>query len=153
MHSAPGMTQPPKPVRAAPAEDERETVVVDGSNVAHAVEGEGARLEHLRVVCDKLEEEGYRPLVLVDARLRHTIDDTAGYEAMVEKGRIRQAPAGTDADYFILSFARELEARVVSNDRFRDREKAFPDVTERLIRFMVVEGEVVLERRTHRRAG
>ena len=89
---------------------------------------------------------------MVDAKLRHTIDDPKGYEAMVEEGRIRQAPAGTDADWFILSFARELDARVVSNDRFRDLEATFPEVGERLVRFMVVEGEVVLERRTHRRA-
>lgn len=132
-------------------QDEREVVVVDGSNVAYAVEGRGARLENIRAVCRKLEEEGYRPLVLVDARLRHTIDDPTGYEALVEQGRIRQAPAGTDADYFILSFARELDARVVSNDRFRSREDAFPDVIERVIRFMVVDEEVVLERRTQRR--
>ena len=133
-------------------DDEREITVVDGSNVAYAVEGEGPRLEHIRVVCRKLEEEGYRPVVVVDAKLRHTIDDPAGYEAMVEEGRIRQAPAGTDADYFILSFARELDARVVSNDRYRDRASAFPEVADRLIRFMVVEDEVVLERRTQRRA-
>ena len=135
------------------APDDREVAVVDGSNVAHAVEGQGPRLEHIRVVCRKLEEEGYRPVVMVDARLRHTIDDPDGYEAMVAEGRIRQAPAGTDADYFILSFAREFDARVVSNDRFRDRESSFPDLSDRLIRFMVVEDEVVLERRTHRRAG
>lgn len=134
-------------------DDEREITVVDGSNVAYAVEGEGPRLEHIRVVCRKLEEEGYRPVVVVDAKLRHTIDDPGGYEAMVEEGRIRQAPAGTDADYFILSFARELDARVVSNDRYRDRASAFPEVADRLIRFMVVEDEVVLERRTQRRAG
>ena len=135
------------------SDDEKEIAVVDGSNVAYAVEGEGPRLEHIRVVCRKLEEEGYRTVVFVDARLRHTIDDGDGYERMVDEGRIRQAPAGTDADYFILSFAREFDARVVSNDRFRDRESAFPDVADRLIRFMVVDGEVVLERRTHRRAG
>jgi hypothetical protein len=132
---------------------EREVVVVDGSNVAYAVEGEGPRLANILAVCSKLKEEGLRPLVLVDARLRHTIDDQAGYEEMVEAGRIRQAPAGTDADYFILSFARELDARVVSNDRFRDRESGFPDISERLIRFMVVDGEVVLERRANRRPG
>jgi hypothetical protein len=71
---------------------------------------------------------------------------------MVEEGTIRQAPAGTDADYFILSFARELEASIVSNDRFRDRQKAFPEAASRLIRYMVVKGEVVLERRMGRRA-
>jgi hypothetical protein len=71
---------------------------------------------------------------------------------MVENGTIRQAPAGTDADYFILSFARELDAVVVSNDRFKDRIEAFPEARERVIRYMIVNDEVVFERRTNRRA-
>jgi hypothetical protein len=70
---------------------------------------------------------------------------------MVDDGSIKQAPAGTDADYFILSFARELDASIVSNDRFRDRQKVFPEAAKRLIRYMVVKGEVVLERRVGRR--
>jgi hypothetical protein len=130
--------------------DEREVAVVDGSNVAHAEKG-GARLANIQAVCAKLEAEGLRPVVLVDASLRHSIDDGDGYEAMVEAGGIRQAPAGTDADYFILSFARELGARVVSNDRFRERASAFPEVMDRVIRFMIVDGEVVFERRGRRR--
>jgi hypothetical protein len=69
----------------------------------------------------------------------------------VEEGALKQAPAGTDADYFILSFARELDAAVVSNDRYRDRLSAFPEARDRVIRFMIVAGEVVLERRTKRR--
>lgn len=123
-------------------------VLVDGSNVAHSSEGERALLGNITAVCDKLREEGYEPVVVVDAALRHQIDDRGGYERMVDAGSIRQAPAGTDADYFILSFARELDASIVSNDRFRDRQKAFPDAAKRLIRYMVVKGEVVLERRT-----
>ena len=123
-------------------------VLVDGSNVAHSSEGDQGLLANITLVCDKLREEGYEPLVLVDAALRHQIDDRAGYERMVDAGAIRQAPAGTDADYFILSFARELDASIVSNDRFRDRQKAFPDAAARLIRYMVVKDEVVLERRT-----
>ena len=129
----------------------RTTVLVDGSNVAHSTEGEKARLSNITAVCDKLREEGYEPLVLVDAALRHQVDDRAAYERMVESGEIRQAPAGTDADYFILAFARELDASIVSNDRYRDRQKAFPDAAKRLIKFMVVKGEVVLERRTGHR--
>jgi hypothetical protein len=123
-------------------------VLVDGSNVAHSSEGERALLGNINAVCNKLRDEGYEPVVVVDAALRHQIDDRGGYERMVEQGAIRQAPAGTDADYFILSFARELDASIVSNDRFRDRQKAFPDAAKRLIRYMVVKGEVVLERRT-----
>jgi hypothetical protein len=123
-------------------------VLVDGSNVAHSSEGEQGRLANITLVCDKLREEGYESLVLVDAALRHQIDDRAEYERLVDAGTIRQAPAGTDADYFILSFARELDASIVSNDRFRDRQKAFPDAARRLIRYMIVKEEVVLERRT-----
>jgi hypothetical protein len=129
----------------------RTIVLVDGSNVAHSCEGERAQLANILAVCDRLREEGYEPLILVDAALRHQIDDRTAYERLVEEGEIRQAPAGTDADYFILSFARELDASIVSNDRYRDRQKAFPDAAKRLIKFMVMKGEVVLERRTGRR--
>jgi hypothetical protein len=131
--------------------DREQVAIVDGSNVARSTEQGEARLENIRLVCRKLEEEGYSPVVVVDAALRHQIDLEAEYEAMVGEGRIRQAPAGTDADYFILSFARELEAAIVSNDRFRDRSGDFPEVIDRAIRYMIVNGEVVFERRTKRR--
>jgi hypothetical protein len=131
--------------------EESRIALVDGSNVAHSSEGEKARLRNISLVCEKLLEEGLEPIVVADAARRHQIDDTALYERMVEDGRIRQAPAGTDADYFILSFARELDASIVSNDRFRDRSEAFPDARDRAIRYMILNDEVVLERRTRRR--
>ena len=131
--------------------EEARVAIVDGSNVAHATEGDSARLANIRLVCDKLREEGYEPVVVVDAALRHQIDDEHAYEDMVEAGAIKQAPAGTDADYFILSFARELDAVVVSNDRYKDRLAAFPEARERVMRFMIVNDEVVFERRTNRR--
>ena len=130
---------------------EKQLAIVDASNVAHSSEGEQAVLDNIRLVCDKLIEEGYEHIVVADAALRHQIDEPAKFEEMVDSGKIRQAPAGTDADYFILSFARELDAAVVSNDRFKDRQKAFPEARERAIRFMILGGEVVFERRTHRR--
>lgn len=131
--------------------EEPQVALVDGSNVAWATEGEQARWENIVLVCDKLREDGMEPIVVVDAALRHRIDRPDDYEKGVEEGTIRQAPAGTDADYFILSFARELDAAVVSNDRFRDLQKSFPEATERVIRFMIVAGEVVLERRARPR--
>lgn len=132
-------------------EADRKVAIIDGSNVAHATEGEHPRLENVVLVRAKMLEDGFEPVVVVDAALRHQVDDRTGYEKMVEDGTVKQAPAGTDADYFILSFARELDAVVVSNDRYRDREKAFPEARDRVIRFMIVAGEVVLERRTKRR--
>lgn len=136
---------------AGKKDDERPIAIVDGSNVAHSTEGGGPRLENIVLVCRKLDAEGYDPIVVADAALRHQIDDRDGFEARVGEGRIKQAPAGTDADYFILAFARELDAAVVSNDRFRDRAEAFPEARERTIRYMIVEDEVVFERRNKRR--
>jgi hypothetical protein len=133
------------------AEADRQIALVDGSNVAYSTERDRPVLANITLVCDRLEAEGYQPIVVVDAALRHQIDARDAYEQMVEDGKIKQAPAGTDADYFILAFARELDAAVVSNDRFRDREKAFPEARDRVIRYMIVEGEVVFERRTQRR--
>ena len=105
----------------------RKVVLVDGSNVAHSTEGDKPLVANLLAVRDKLKEEGFDPIIMADAALRHQIDDAKVYEDMIESGSVRQAPAGTDADYFILTFAREL------------------------IRYMIVNDEVVLERRTHRR--
>lgn len=126
-------------------------VLVDGSNVAHSTEGSPAQVANLVAIRGKLIDEGLEPIIVADAALRHQIDDAQAYERMIDEGQVRQAPAGTDADYFILSFARELNASVVSNDRFRDRIKQFPEVRDRVIRYMILQDEVVLERRTHRR--
>jgi hypothetical protein len=127
-------------------------VIIDASNVAHATERVAPQLTNVRLVRDHLTQEGLTPILVADAALRHQIDDPDGYEALVKAGEIQQAPAGTDADYFILTFARELNAAVLSNDRFKDRIMKFPDVRDRIIRYMIVAGEVVLERRNKRRA-
>lgn len=145
-----------RPNATRPAEvgprPQSERVIVDASNVAHSTEKDSARLTNVRLVRDRLTEDGLTPILVADAALRHQIDDLEGYEALVKAGDIKQAPAGTDADYFILTFARELDASVLSNDRFKDRISHFPDVKNRIIRYMIVAGEVVLERRTKRRA-
>ena len=133
-----------------PPVDER-LVLIDGSNVAHSSEGEKARLANIILIEEKIREDGMEPIIVADAALRHQIDRRGDYEKLVDDGKIKQAPAGTDADYFILSFARELGASIVSNDRYRDRIARYPEVEERIIRYMIVADEVVLERRGRRR--
>jgi hypothetical protein len=144
----------PKPVPPKPEalrENHSRVVLVDGANVAFSSEGEQGVLKNILSVRDRLAAEGFEPVVVVDAALRYKIDDEAGYERLVDQGVIKQAPAGTDADYFILSFAEELNASVVSNDRFKDRIKQYPALRKRLIKYMIVQGEVIFEKRTGRR--
>lgn len=129
----------------------RPKALIDGSNVAHATEGEAPRLANILLVRDRLVDEGFEPLIVADAALRHQIDEPAHYEQLVADGTIHQAPAGTDADYFLLSFAKELDATLVSNDRFRDRSQQFASVRRQLVRYMILADEVVFERRSERR--
>ena len=56
-------------------QDTTPIVLVDGSNVAHSSEAEQPSLADIVAVCDKLRGEGYEPVVVVDAALRHQIDD------------------------------------------------------------------------------
>jgi hypothetical protein len=140
----------PRP-RSTERQERSGKALVDGSNVAHSSEGGEGRLRNIELVVEKLREDGLEPIVVSDAALRYQIDETAKYETLIDEGHIRQAPAGTDADDVILSFARELDAHIVSNDRFRDRLESFPDAHERIIRFMIVEDEVVFEKRNRPR--
>ena len=120
--ASPPIDEAAKPLREQP---ESNIVLVDGSNVAHSTEGTKPMFANLLIVRDKLKEEGLEPIIMADAALRHQIDDPRQYEQMIESGAIRQAPAGTDADYFILAFARELNASIVSNDRFATARRSF----------------------------
>jgi hypothetical protein len=121
-------------------------VVVDGANVAYAERSENGdpRVSNLVAIDQVLKGKGYDPTVIVDASLRHEIDDPQQLEGLLDEPSYRQAPAGADADYFILETADRLEAYVVSNDEFEDRRAEYPWLPERRGPFMVVHGEVEL---------
>lgn len=120
--------------------------VVDGSNIAHGSRTSDGkpRVANLTAVCDALEAEGFDVTVIVDAALFHQVDDPAALDMLIDRGVIHQAPAGTDADYFILSYADEIRAIVVSNDRYRDRRDDFPWLEERRVPLMIINEHVEL---------
>jgi hypothetical protein len=55
---------------------------------------------------------------------------------------INQAPAGTDADFFVLETARREDARIVTDDRYQDYADRFPHSDERRTPVMIVDGMV-----------
>lgn len=119
--------------------------VVDGANVAHSAPSDGdPRISNIVAMRKALIDEGYDPVIVVDATLRHEIDDPEQLEALLDSEKIRQAPAGTDADYFVLEIADGNDAVVISNDLFEDYEDEYPWIEQRRIPFMIVRGEVHL---------
>lgn len=121
-------------------------IVVDGSNVAWEQQtDEGVpRVSNVVAVERALRERGYEPLVIIDATLRHQVDDPDQLEGLVDGGRLLQAPAGTEADYFVLVTARQQDAAIVSNDTFDDWKDDFGDERRRRVPYMLVGEEVQL---------
>jgi hypothetical protein len=122
----------------------RDVVVVDGSNIAFEEQSNGGkpRLANIIAVSKAIEDRGYEPIVIVDAALRHKIDDPDQLEAMIEAKKVRQAPAGTDADFFVLETAEQLDAQVVSNDVYKPYQEKYPWIMQRRIPLMIIKGAV-----------
>ena len=126
--------------------DDKKVVVIDGANVAYEERSAGGKpkLSNLLKVRRELEERGCEAVIIVDASLKYDIDDQEQLENLIRSQQVRQVPAGTDADYFIIQFADQLDALVVTNDRYKDYAGQYPWITERRLPYMIVKGEVVL---------
>lgn len=109
----------------------RAWIVLDGSNVMHW-DGKGPSLDPVRSVVDRVRAEGLEPVIWFDANVGYKIGERyLGPAALAKrlgcaKGRVHVAPRGTPADPLLLQHAVSLDARVVSNDRFRDWQEDFP---------------------------
>lgn len=121
-------------------------IVIDGSNVAHEENSQEGKpkIANLLNLERELKERGYDPITIVDARLFHIIDDPDQLDALIKKNEIDQAPAGTEADYWVLETAERHNAQVISNDRFDEYQEQYPWIRERRVPFMIVEGHVEL---------
>lgn len=110
-------------------------VVIDGSNVMHWTGGPPS-LEPLREVLDDLTGRGFTPGVIFDANAGYKLFslylDAASFAARLQlpPDRVYVVPKGTQADLYILEAARNLGARIVTNDRYRDWQDRFPEVAK-----------------------
>lgn len=108
-------------------------VLIDGSNVMHWNKG-APDLGLVRDIAQALGLRGYRVVVIFDANVGYKIADR--YHGPAElapalglpKDQVLVAPSGTPADGFLLQFAQDQGAPIVTNDRFRDWHEMFPEV-------------------------
>jgi rRNA-processing protein FCF1 len=108
-------------------------IVIDGSNVMHWAD-QTPKIAPVREVVRHLQDRGFTPGVVFDAnagyllegRYRH--DRALGQRLGLPTDRVMVVDKGTPADPALLTAARDMQARVVTNDRFRDWADAFPEV-------------------------
>ena len=139
-------------LRALLGRPKRQQVILDGSNVMHWRDGK-PDIATVREVLDLAIALGLRPGVVFDANAGNLlVDEYVGDRSFARflklpPDQVMVVPEGTPADPTILATARDLGARVISNDRFGDWVDDFPELTTpgHLIRGGYRNGELWLD--------
>lgn len=126
-------------------------VVIDGSNVAHAgQEKNTASADQVMQAYHDLKDLGFETVyIITGAGLRHAMGkdkykEMERYFRRISKktGKeiLHQAPAKTDDDQFIITFAIDSDLLILTNDLYRDAVQKNPEfqnqIEGRLIKFM-----------------
>jgi hypothetical protein len=112
---------------------QRRWVILDGSNVMHWRDGT-PQIETLQEVIRELQAAGYSPGVVFDANAGYLLSGAYQNDGALAKAlglseeRVMVVPKGSPADPAILTAARDLGARVVTNDRYRDWAEQHPEI-------------------------
>ena len=110
-------------------------VILDCSNVMHWKDGT-PRIETVREVVSHLSSHGFNSGVVFDANAGYLTsgsylhDSGFGKALGLPEERVMVVPKGAPADPTILAAARDLDAQIVTNDRFRDWADDFPEVND-----------------------
>ena len=120
---------------AKPSQNPQKWIVMDGSNVMYW-NGETPKIQSVKDVVQKLRELGFTVGVMFDANAGYLLehqyihDQRMGRMLGLPTDQIMVVPKGTPADPYILQAARDLGARIVTNDRFRDWAQDYPEVAD-----------------------
>ena len=121
-------------------------VIIDASNVAHFGKGNDGqpRLDNILEAIEALKGLGYEPFAIADAPLRHEIDKKEEFNKLLEDETIQQVPSGTTADHFILKIAYDENAKILSNDVFREYNDEFKDIASKRIPYSIKDGKIAI---------
>ena len=129
-------------------------IIVDGSNVAwnggSRTKGDRPKAQNIQLVVQELRELGCEDIaVFCDASLEYDVEDKPVLEKLYSSNFVHKVPANTDADEFIINYAKKTDARIVTNDTYsRDWAQSDQWVNDHKeefrIPFMIIGDKVVL---------
>ncbi len=122
-------------------------LVCDISNIAHHNKrNDIPSLENIDLLFSKIPEE-YEIVGIADCSLYHQINDKKRFKTkyLIPK-MIYEAPAGIAADNFILTYALERNAKILSNDRFTEYDFISEKwLEEHQIKFMIIKNQLIFQ--------
>jgi hypothetical protein len=110
-----------------PVNKPNEYLVVDITNILHEDKDLSGKLkvENILKVRNAVQELGYIPELIADANMRHYLDNPLIYDQLIQKGVVKDVPAGREADEFILAMAKSERCKFLTNDMYRDYREEF----------------------------
>jgi len=125
--------------------------VIDGANVAREgiEDNRGGKISRLYKLFKKLNSFGItKYTILCDRSLHYTIDKKKEYRSLVKNGRVSETPGGTEADHFILQYAKDNNSYIISNDRFKEFREFFGKawLDKRLITFKFIKDNLYFDK-------
>ena len=109
------------------SKEEKAILVVDLTNILNLDRDDNRKIKVENVInlYNAVVELGYEPHMIGDASMRHYLNSADQYEDLKEKRIIRQSPAGTKADEWVLEVAKRENSKFLSNDLYRDYREEF----------------------------
>ncbi len=131
---------------------EQRHVVLDGSNVAHNSHGNDysvPKVENLQRMVDDLKRRGFHDIkVIVDASLKHKIDDKTALDAFADSVDYFESPPATSADLFVINHVKQHNCLLISNDLFREWKSLDPWIGDNIdfyrLTFNITDKKVIL---------
>jgi hypothetical protein len=114
----------------------KDYILIDGSNIMYWDQNT-PKLQPVLEVIRILRERGYTPGVMFDANAGYLLvgnyqhDNDFAHLFGLPVDQILVAEKGVQADPYLLNAARDLNAKIVTNDLFRDWANDFPEVRKR----------------------
>jgi hypothetical protein len=131
--------------KSTPAGSKR--LVVDGNNVAFYLSTDGQpHVRNLILAQNSLARAGFRPVFVVSAALIHKIDKPEALRQFISEARAIRAPRGTDDDLKIIKMAQDMNADILSNDRFLNWIDKYPWLPERVRRYRMTPSGLILQK-------
>jgi hypothetical protein len=129
----------------------KDIIVIDGSNVAwnegDRKKGDKPIAQNIMLVIDELHEMKFNKIVvIVDANLKYEIDDKKVLNQIKKLCTYEEVPANTDADEFIITYAKKKNAKIITRDKFNDIKQKDEWVRDNIGKYRIrykISGDVV----------
>ncbi|MHA1769326.1 MAG: NYN domain-containing protein [Candidatus Thorarchaeota archaeon] len=123
----------------------RRLLVVDGNNVAFFLSPNGRpRVSNLVLAHQSLASAGFQLIFVVSSALVHKVGNPIALREFTASVRTITAPRGTDDDLKIIRTAQEMNADIVSNDRFLNWIDRFTWLPDRIRKYRMTPAGLIL---------